>query len=210
MASQAFQSLFHIYIPSPSSLTISQIETQNIFSLLKISSLSCWFQSMASQILRRIVGSHTTTPTLLRQLSTTTPITATLFPGDGIGPEIAESVKQVYFRLINFHRFNFIRIFSIIISNFLFFVHNFDCANCLFLILFFGRRSWFRSYNQLIWIQANSLVEIRLIYMFFLLEISQSQLGWISNYYFFNFYSYTQNSLICESAFLINWWLCIG
>lgn len=34
--------------------------------------------------------------------SSTTPIKATLFPGDGIGPEIAESVKQVpYFNLLS-------------------------------------------------------------------------------------------------------------
>lgn len=64
---------------------------------------------MASQILRRVVGSRSTRiptppsnpssllPALGRAFSSNTPITATLFPGDGIGPEIAESVKQVSF-----------------------------------------------------------------------------------------------------------------
>lgn len=68
---------------------------------------------MAAQLLRRALGSrssqilpNTTTASagpnysLLASVarafsSATTPITATLFPGDGIGPEIAESVKQV-------------------------------------------------------------------------------------------------------------------
>lgn len=31
-----------------------------------------------------------------RQYSSQAPITATLFPGDGIGPEIAEAVKKVF------------------------------------------------------------------------------------------------------------------
>ncbi|KAK9920926.1 hypothetical protein M0R45_029463 [Rubus argutus] len=68
---------------------------------------------MASQLLRRAIGSRSTQffsgsanpcPTLLSSSSpvarffssTSTPITATLFPGDGIGPEIAESVKQIF------------------------------------------------------------------------------------------------------------------
>ncbi|KAK4740528.1 hypothetical protein SAY87_032375 [Trapa incisa] len=65
---------------------------------------------MASQILRRVVRScsggilsspanhhHSSLlPALTRAFSSATPITATLFPGDGIGPEIAESVKQVF------------------------------------------------------------------------------------------------------------------
>jgi hypothetical protein len=32
----------------------------------------------------------------LRAASTAAPITATLFPGDGIGPEIAEAVKKIF------------------------------------------------------------------------------------------------------------------
>ncbi|PKI68129.1 hypothetical protein CRG98_011428 [Punica granatum] len=64
---------------------------------------------MAAQILRRVVGSRSTQilsspanptsvlPALARAFSSQTPIRATLFPGDGIGPEIAESVKQVPF-----------------------------------------------------------------------------------------------------------------
>ncbi|XP_021760136.1 isocitrate dehydrogenase [NAD] catalytic subunit 5, mitochondrial-like [Chenopodium quinoa] len=51
---------------------------------------------MAAQFLRRAVGSHTSSSALRRQFSTGAPITATLFPGDGIGPEIAESVKQIF------------------------------------------------------------------------------------------------------------------
>ncbi|KAM5559787.1 hypothetical protein ABKV19_021127 [Rosa sericea] len=69
---------------------------------------------MASQLLRRVIGSRSSThflsgganpcPALLSSSSpaarvfssTSTPITATLFPGDGIGPEIAESVKQIF------------------------------------------------------------------------------------------------------------------
>jgi isocitrate dehydrogenase (NAD+) len=49
---------------------------------------------MASQILRRTLGSrYLSNPRAFSSAST--PIRATLFPGDGIGPEIAESVKQV-------------------------------------------------------------------------------------------------------------------
>jgi len=33
---------------------------------------------------------------LIRTFSTTQPIPVTLIPGDGIGPEIANSVKQIY------------------------------------------------------------------------------------------------------------------
>ncbi|XP_045813129.1 isocitrate dehydrogenase [NAD] catalytic subunit 5, mitochondrial-like isoform X1 [Trifolium pratense] len=50
---------------------------------------------MASQILRRTLGSRY----FANQRpfsSVSTPIRATLFPGDGIGPEIAESVKQIF------------------------------------------------------------------------------------------------------------------
>jgi hypothetical protein len=49
---------------------------------------------MASQILRRILGSRYLSNSRAFS-SASTPIRATLFPGDGIGPEIAESVKQV-------------------------------------------------------------------------------------------------------------------
>lgn len=64
---------------------------------------------MATQLLRRVLGSRSrqilsaTNPNpnlalpIARAFSSDiTPITATLFPGDGIGPEIAESVKQVF------------------------------------------------------------------------------------------------------------------
>ncbi|XP_074276146.1 isocitrate dehydrogenase [NAD] catalytic subunit 5, mitochondrial-like [Silene latifolia] len=54
---------------------------------------------MASQIMRRILqkqSSFVTNPNFRQLSSSTTPITATLFPGDGIGPEIAESVKQIF------------------------------------------------------------------------------------------------------------------
>lgn len=66
---------------------------------------------MAAQLLRRALGSRSSqilpntasagpNYSLLASVarafsSATTPITATLFPGDGIGPEIADSVKQV-------------------------------------------------------------------------------------------------------------------
>uniref|UniRef100_A0A803PAG2 Isopropylmalate dehydrogenase-like domain-containing protein n=4 Tax=Cannabis sativa TaxID=3483 RepID=A0A803PAG2_CANSA len=64
--------------------------------------------SMASHLLRRVLGTRSnqiissTSPasplTAAARLlsSATAPITVTLFPGDGIGPEIAESVKQVF------------------------------------------------------------------------------------------------------------------
>uniref|UniRef100_A0A803Q5J3 Isopropylmalate dehydrogenase-like domain-containing protein n=1 Tax=Cannabis sativa TaxID=3483 RepID=A0A803Q5J3_CANSA len=63
---------------------------------------------MASHLLRRVLGTRSnqiissTSPAsplaaAARLLSSVTaPITVTLFPGDGIGPEIAESVKQVF------------------------------------------------------------------------------------------------------------------
>ncbi|KAK3226531.1 hypothetical protein Dsin_006393 [Dipteronia sinensis] len=64
---------------------------------------------MATHLLRRVLGSRSsqilsaTNPnpnsalTVARAYSVdTTPIRATLFPGDGIGPEIAESVKKVF------------------------------------------------------------------------------------------------------------------
>ncbi|KAI9185800.1 hypothetical protein LWI28_010752 [Acer negundo] len=58
---------------------------------------------MATQLLRRVLGNRSTQilslthPNSARAFSVdTTPITATLFPGDGIGPEIADSVKQVF------------------------------------------------------------------------------------------------------------------
>lgn len=47
--------------------------------------------------LLRLLKQNSALGPLTRSLSTAaTPITATLFPGDGIGPEIAESVKQVF------------------------------------------------------------------------------------------------------------------
>ncbi|KAJ0088523.1 hypothetical protein Patl1_32127 [Pistacia atlantica] len=64
---------------------------------------------MATQLVRRVLGSQSNqilSATNLKPSSIlpiaryfsadTTPIRATLFPGDGIGPEIAESVKQVF------------------------------------------------------------------------------------------------------------------
>ncbi|XP_031503383.1 isocitrate dehydrogenase [NAD] catalytic subunit 5, mitochondrial-like isoform X6 [Nymphaea colorata] len=57
---------------------------------------------MAASIFGRALRRQSTTLFLARTLSSaaaasaTTPIRATLFPGDGIGPEIAESVKQVF------------------------------------------------------------------------------------------------------------------
>ncbi|XP_038883380.1 isocitrate dehydrogenase [NAD] catalytic subunit 5, mitochondrial isoform X2 [Benincasa hispida] len=64
---------------------------------------------MASQLLKRALGSQSgqifslssilssSSPLPVRAFSSAaTPIRATLFPGDGIGPEIAESVKQVF------------------------------------------------------------------------------------------------------------------
>ncbi|KAF3780693.1 Valine--tRNA ligase [Nymphaea thermarum] len=56
---------------------------------------------MAASIFGRALRCQSTTLFLARTLSSaaagsaTTPIRATLFPGDGIGPEIVESVKQV-------------------------------------------------------------------------------------------------------------------
>ncbi|KAF9590803.1 hypothetical protein IFM89_038395 [Coptis chinensis] len=56
---------------------------------------------MASQILRRVLGNQSTgnsssSSLILRNyLCSMSPIQATMFPGDGIGPEIAESVKKV-------------------------------------------------------------------------------------------------------------------
>ncbi|KAJ1409983.1 Isopropylmalate dehydrogenase-like domain [Sesbania bispinosa] len=50
---------------------------------------------MASQLLRRTLGSrYLANPRAFSSAST--PIRATLFPGDGIGPEISESVKQIF------------------------------------------------------------------------------------------------------------------
>ena len=58
---------------------------------------SWWPSNMASQLLRRIFSSANANPTSAARAfsSVSTSIRATLFPGDGIGPEIAESVKQV-------------------------------------------------------------------------------------------------------------------
>jgi isocitrate dehydrogenase (NAD+) len=50
------------------------------------------------QVLRRVLGASGSTQissTARAFSSAPAPIIATLFPGDGIGPEIAESVKQV-------------------------------------------------------------------------------------------------------------------
>nr|VDD34757.1 unnamed protein product [Brassica oleracea] len=56
--------------------------------------------TMAATFAKRLIGSRSTstaTTSVARAFcSSTTPITATLFPGDGIGPEIAESVKKVF------------------------------------------------------------------------------------------------------------------
>jgi len=64
--------------------------------------------TMAANLARRLIGNRSTqilgavnsssgaASSVARAFcSSTTPITATLFPGDGIGPEIAESVKKV-------------------------------------------------------------------------------------------------------------------
>lgn len=64
--------------------------------------------TMAAHLARRLIGNRSTqilgavnsssgaaTSVARAFCSSTTPITATLFPGDGIGPEIAESVKKV-------------------------------------------------------------------------------------------------------------------
>ncbi|CAE6085845.1 unnamed protein product [Arabidopsis arenosa] len=65
--------------------------------------------TMAANLARRLIGNRSTqilgavnsssgaaTSVARAFCSSTTPITATLFPGDGIGPEIAESVKKVF------------------------------------------------------------------------------------------------------------------
>ncbi|KAJ6742554.1 DECARBOXYLATING DEHYDROGENASES-ISOCITRATE ISOPROPYLMALATE TARTRATE [Salix viminalis] len=54
-------------------------------------------QSMAlTQVLRRVLGSTPISSAARAFSSAPSPIPATLFPGDGIGPEIAEAVKQVF------------------------------------------------------------------------------------------------------------------
>lgn len=55
---------------------------------------------MASGIMKRVLGNRAngifSTAAFSRSFSSSSDlITATLFPGDGIGPEIAESVKEV-------------------------------------------------------------------------------------------------------------------
>ncbi|XP_023636164.1 isocitrate dehydrogenase [NAD] catalytic subunit 5, mitochondrial [Capsella rubella] len=65
--------------------------------------------TMAAHLARRLIGNRSTqilgavnsssgaaTSVARAFCSSTTPITATMFPGDGIGPEIAESVKKVF------------------------------------------------------------------------------------------------------------------
>ncbi|KAF3544477.1 hypothetical protein DY000_02000117 [Brassica cretica] len=65
--------------------------------------------TMAANLARRLIGNRSAqilgtanststaaTSAARTFCSSTTPITATLFPGDGIGPEIAESVKKVF------------------------------------------------------------------------------------------------------------------
>ncbi|XP_040861985.1 isocitrate dehydrogenase [NAD] catalytic subunit 5, mitochondrial isoform X1 [Glycine max] len=51
---------------------------------------------MASQLLRRTFGSRFLANPRAFSSAASTPIRATLFPGDGIGPEIADSVKQIF------------------------------------------------------------------------------------------------------------------
>ena len=48
-----------------------------------------------TQVLRRVIGSTPISSAARAFSSAPAPIPATLFPGDGIGPEIAEAVKQV-------------------------------------------------------------------------------------------------------------------
>lgn len=95
-------------------------------------------QSMATQLLRRVLGSRSrqilsaTNPNpnlalpIARAFSSDiTPITATLFPGDGIGPEIAESVKQVFSVCI----FIIICFFDSILLLLFFWINNWICAS---------------------------------------------------------------------------------
>ncbi|KAJ6407448.1 hypothetical protein OIU84_010861 [Salix udensis] len=49
-----------------------------------------------TQVLRRVLGSTPISSAARAFSSAPSPIPATLFPGDGIGPEIAEAVKQVF------------------------------------------------------------------------------------------------------------------
>ena len=82
---------------------------------------------MATHLLRRVLGSRSSqilsatssnpnsALTVARAYSVdTTPIRATLFPGDGIGPEIAQSVKKVFSLCLRFeisrnkHRLSFL------------------------------------------------------------------------------------------------------
>ncbi|KAH0927592.1 hypothetical protein HID58_019848, partial [Brassica napus] len=68
----------------------------------KVSSCLSSSLTMAAFLARRLLGTSTSSSSALMSSarafsSSTTPIKATLFPGDGIGPEIAESFKQVPF-----------------------------------------------------------------------------------------------------------------
>ena len=80
-------------------LLYSLLSPSNILRIsLSLSLREIKISIMASQLLRRALGSHSNPSTAFvatRAFSSATTIRATLFPGDGIGPEIAESVKQV-------------------------------------------------------------------------------------------------------------------
>uniref|UniRef100_A0A0D3AHL0 cytokinin riboside 5'-monophosphate phosphoribohydrolase n=1 Tax=Brassica oleracea var. oleracea TaxID=109376 RepID=A0A0D3AHL0_BRAOL len=77
---------------------------QNISASNSFVAASLWcleeMTMAAATFAKRLIGSRSTscaaTSVARAFCSSTTPITATMFPGDGIGPEIAESVKQVF------------------------------------------------------------------------------------------------------------------
>ena len=93
-----FESLIKDYY----NLLYSLLSHSNILRIslsLSLSLSEIKISIMASHLLRRALGSHSKPSTAfvaaMAFSSSATTIRATLFPGDGIGPEIAESVKQV-------------------------------------------------------------------------------------------------------------------
>lgn len=106
--------------------------------------------NMASQILRRTLGSrYLSNPKAFSSAST--PIRATLFPGDGIGPEIADSVKQVPFH------------FSPILSNC--WLYLFECSVCMMLSIILCIKSREYLFEFLIGLFYSCLIQAMLLWL---------------------------------------------
>lgn len=142
---------------------------------------------MASRIVKRLLDNRAgkifssagALPSIHRSFSSSSDlITATLFPGDGIGPEIAESVKQVRFSDSNTYTYIYLHMYSILL------LYSYQLGLCIHLYLY----SYARSIELLLELTSFFFVVFEFIYisLFLIVCIFCLVVGILYNITYFN------------------------